>query len=149
MLFSGPLWWCCAVSGVASFKCLHHNPAAILLAVLGQVVLARVHLVRMVVELEGVVPGAAMAVVMVVVGAVIVLPLVPEEASVGLVLAQVRVAGRMLVNRVGQIPTVVQMLEGRMVEGREGVPMVGFPVLAGRVALVHNGLVLGALGQHG
>jgi hypothetical protein len=112
-------------------------------------VLARVHHVRMVVELEGVVPGAATAAAMVVVGAVIVRRPDPEEVSAGQVLAPVRVAGRMLVDRVGQIPMVGQMLEGRTAEGLVGVPTVGLPVLAGRVAQVHGAPVLGVLAQHG
>ena len=148
MSFSAGLWWCSGVSGVASVKCLHRNPAAILLAVLGQVVLARVHHVRMVVELEGVVPGAATAAAMVVVGAVIVRRPVPEEVSAGQVLAPVRVAGRMLVDPVGQIPMVGQMLEGRTAEGLVGVPTVGLPVLAGRVVQVHGAPVLDVLAQH-
>ena len=149
MLFSGPLWWCIEVSGIASFKCLHHSPAVIPLAVLALAVAVKAHLVRMVVELEGVVPGAAMAVGMVLVGAVIALPLVPEEASAGRAPAVVLVPVQMLVNHVGQIPTVAQMLVGLTVEGLVGVPMVGLPVLADRVALAHGVPVLGALGQHG
>ncbi|MEK9957141.1 MAG: hypothetical protein VW780_10295 [Actinomycetota bacterium] len=41
------------------------------------------------------------------------------------------------------------MLEGRTAEGLVGVPTVGLPVLAGRVAQVHGAPVLGVLAQHG
>lgn len=149
MSFSGPMWWCSAVSGIASFKCPHHSPAVIPLAVLARAVAVKAHLVRMVVELEGVVPHAAMAVAMVVVGAVIVPHPVPEEGSAGRALAPVRAAGQMLVNPAGQIPTVGQMLEGRTVEGLVGIPRAGLQVLADRVALAHGALVLGVLAQHG
>ena len=142
-MFSGPLWWCSEVSGIASFRCLHHSPAAILLAVLAQAVPARDYLVPAVVELEGVVPHVATAAAMVAVREVIVPELVPEGVSAGQVLAVVLVPVQMLVNHVGQIPTVAQMLVGLTVEGLVGVPMVGLLVPVGRVALGHDAPVQG------
>ena len=142
-MFSGPLWWCSEVSGIASFRCLHHSPAAILLAVLAQAVPARDYLVPAVVELEGVVPHVATAAAMVAVREVIVPEAVPEGVSAGQVLAVVRVPVQMLGHHVGQIPTVAQMLVGLTAEGLVGVPTVGLPVPVGRVALGHDAPVQG------
>jgi len=148
-LFSGPLWWCSEVSGIASSRCLHHSPAAILLAVLAQAVPARDYLVRVVVELEGVVPHVATAAAMVAVREVVVPEPVPEGGSAGQVLAVVLVLVQMLVHHVGQIPTVAQMLVGLTAEGLVGVPTVGLPVPVGRVALGHDAPVQGVPVRHG
>ena len=142
------MWWCRAVSGLASFKCLHHSPAVIRLAVLALAVAVKAHLVHLVVELAGVVPDAVTGVAMVVVGAVLAPQPVHEGGSAGRVLAQVRVEGRMLVNPVGLIPTVGQMLVGLTVEGLVADPKEARQVLVDKVALEHGATVPGVLAQH-
>lgn len=139
MLFSGRLWWCGKVSGIASDKCLLHSPAAILLAVLARVVLVRELLVRQVAALVGAAPQAGMdaAVLLeVVVGVTIVLQPVLEAVREGRRVAPVRVVMRTLVNPDGRIPMVDQMLVVLRDDGRVGALTVVPRALADRVDLV-------------